>query len=223
LTPRQAGAGAGISGNDRGSASGRMGFILTTSNLSKRFGGLSAVDNVDLSLSPGELRCIIGPNGCGKTTLFNLITGDLKPTQGRVVFDGQDITGWPVHRVSRLGIVRKFQVPSVFEGLTVFQNMRVPYWAGKRPALASRPRLMLLDEPTAGMTVPETEATARLIQRISAEHRVSIVVIEHDVAFVQAVASRVTVMFKGSIFREGTYREIQAAPEIHQIYLGRHQ
>jgi urea ABC transporter ATP-binding protein UrtD len=246
-----------------------MDQILQTKGLTKRFGGLTAVDDVALGLDQGELRCIIGPNGCGKTTLFNLITGALSPSSGRVVFAGTDITGWPVRRISRLGIGRKFQVPAIFEELTVFDNMRIPFWAGKNPSmlgrprinaanrrrimdhleqvnlaevagdqatnlshgqkqwleigmvLASRPRLILLDEPTAGMTVTETQATANLIRRILAETGLSILVIEHDIGFVKEVASKVTVMFKGSIFKEGTYDQIQADEEIHRIYLGR--
>ncbi len=246
-----------------------MDFILETRGLSKRFGGLIAVDNVDIKLGKGELRCIIGPNGCGKTTFFNLITGNLKPSSGHVIFMGTDITGWAVHDISQLGICRKFQVPSIFEGLTVFENMRIPYYARAKPSvfgrtqlsrnvnaeimehlrrvnlvdqagelaknlahgqkqwleigmvLASRPSLMLLDEPTAGMTVTETKLTAELIKKISEETNISILVIEHDLSFVKEVALKVTVMYKGAVFREGAYDEIQEDREIHDIYLGR--
>lgn len=246
-----------------------MQTILETQGLSKQFGGVLAVDQVDFSLASGELLCILGPNGCGKTTLFNLITGHLKPNSGRVAFAGQDITGFPVHRISRLGIGRKFQVPSLFEELTVFDNLRAPYFARQKPrmlatpktnaqvrqeifeilerihltdklsekavnlahgqrqwleigmVLSSRPRLMLLDEPTAGMTDQETRQTAELIQRISSQTSLAIVVIEHDIAFVREVASRVIVMNKGGIFRQGPYRDIQEDPEVRDIYLGR--
>ncbi|MCG8403750.1 MAG: ATP-binding cassette domain-containing protein, partial [Phycisphaerales bacterium] len=166
-------------------------------------------------MEEGELRCILGPNGCGKTTLFNLISGRYKPTSGRVFFNGQDITGKAVHLIGRAGIGRKFQIPSVFGSLTLEENLRVSLFSAKRPSLftsnssfgkgrekitgllellglsdkakdraenlshgerqwleigmvlASRPRLMLLDEPTAGMTAVETSGTARLIRKIS--------------------------------------------------------
>ncbi len=250
---------------------GKPKHILEVNGLRKTFGGLTAVENLDLRLEYGELRCIIGPNGCGKTTLFNLITGNLKPTAGRVIFEGREITAWPVPEISRLGIYRKFQVPSVFEGLTVYENMRIPYFARMKPSilgrssvsrnehqeimellervnlagqagelagnlahgqkqwleigmvLASRPRLMLLDEPTAGMTIAETKITADLVQEISESSNISVMVIEHDLGFVKEVARKITVMYKGSIFREGTYEEIQADKDIHDIYLGRHR
>ena len=105
-----------------------MAVILETSNLTKRFGGLTAVDQVNLRLDEGELRCIIGPNGCGKTTLFNLISGFYKPSEGQVLYNGQDITGKAVYTISQLGIGRKFQVPSVFNQLTVYENIRVPFY-----------------------------------------------------------------------------------------------
>jgi len=246
-----------------------MDFILETQNLSKKFGGLVAVDKVGLRLRAGELRCIIGPNGCGKTTLFNLISGHFKPTSGSVFFNQHEITGRAVHEISRMGIGRKFQVPSIFEGLTVFENMRIPSLSHHNPSLrkaltpdcrsrekilsqleridladqanelatnlshgqkqwleigmvlASEPKLMLLDEPTAGMTIVETRRTAELIKKISRESGVGILVIEHDLSFVQDIASRVTVLYKGSVFREGSYEEIQSDEEIHKIYLGR--
>ena len=105
-----------------------MPFILETKALTKKFGGLIAVDQVNLRLDEGELRCIIGPNGCGKTTLFNLISGFYKPSEGQVLYNGQDITGKAVYTISQLGIGRKFQVPSVFNQLTVYENIRVPFY-----------------------------------------------------------------------------------------------
>ncbi len=243
--------------------------IFRTQDLTKQFGGLIAVNNVSLTLQKGELRCILGPNGCGKTTLFNLISGRYKPTSGKVFFDGQDITGRSIHLISRTGIGRKFQVPSVFGNLTIRENLRVSVLSANRPTLftsnrslrkgrkkitelidllslgekagqpadslshgerqwleigmvlASEPKLMLLDEPTAGMTAVETSNTAQLIRRISTDTAISVVVIEHDINFVKELASPVTVMYKGAIFREGSYTEIQGDEEVHSIYLGR--
>jgi urea ABC transporter ATP-binding protein UrtD len=243
--------------------------ILKTQAVTKKFGGLMAVDHVDLKLADGELRCIIGPNGCGKTTLFNLITGYYNPSSGSVFFMDQDITAKPVHVISKLGIGRKFQVPGIFNQLTVYENIRVPFFSNQRQSmfvsarvdsdshqrilgylskinlsekadvlamnlshgqrqwleigmvLASNPRLMLLDEPTAGMTVTETRETAALIKEISHTTGISILVIEHDIRFVKEIASRITVMYKGTIFREGSYEEIQSDSEVREIYLGR--
>ena len=246
-----------------------MAAILETKAITKSFGGLTAVDQVDLKLEDVELRCIIGPNGCGKTTLFNLITGYYRPSSGKVFFAGQDITAKPVHVISKLGIGRKFQIPGIFEQLTVYENIRVPFFANQRQSmfvgsrvdsdshqkimkhlfninladkaeelaknlahgekqwleigmvLASKPRLMLLDEPTAGMTVKETRQTAKLIQEISKTTGITILVIEHDIRFVREIAGRITVMYKGTIFREGSYEEIQSDAEVRKIYLGR--
>ena len=248
-----------------------MQTIFETKDLTKKFGGLTAVDRVSLKLDQGELRCIIGPNGCGKTTLFNVITGHYKPTAGQAFFLGQEVSGQPVHVISRLGIGRKFQVPGIFNQLSVYENICVPFFSLQRPSmladsstdsrshreimeslerinladkaeepamnlahgekqwleigmvLASRPKLMLLDEPTAGMTVSETRKTADLIKEISKSTDISILVIEHDIGFVKEIASRITVMYKGSIFREGNYEEIQADEDVHEIYLGRRQ
>ncbi len=248
-----------------------MRTILETQGITKRFGGLMAVNQVDLKLEDGELRCVIGPNGCGKTTLFNLITGYYRPSSGKVLFANQDITAKPVHAISKMGIGRKFQVPGIFDQLTVYENIRVPFFSNQRQSmfvssrldakshekimeqlenikledkandlaknlahgerqwleigmvLASRPKLMLLDEPTAGMTVKETHRTAVLIKEISRIAGISIIVIEHDISFVKEIASRITVMYKGSIFREGDYEEIQADEAVREIYLGRHR
>jgi urea ABC transporter ATP-binding protein UrtD len=246
-----------------------MAAILETKAITKNFGGLTAVDQVDLKLEDGELRCIIGPNGCGKTTLFNLISGYYKPSAGSVLFGDQDITGKPVHVISKLGIGRKFQIPGIFDQLTVYENIRVPFFSNQRQSmfvsahvdsdshkrilkylsrinlsekadelamnlshgekqwleigmvLASNPRLMLLDEPTAGMTVTETRETATLIKDISHTTGISILVIEHDIRFVKEIAGCITVMYKGTIFREGSYEEIQSDAEVRKIYLGR--
>lgn len=243
--------------------------ILETRGLTKKFGGLTAVDHIDLSLAGGELRCIIGPNGCGKSTFFNLITGNYRPTEGQVIFEGNEITGKPVHIIGRMGIGRKFQVPGIFNQLTVYDNIQVPFFHDHRrslffkpgknsdihqkimallekinlvdkadlPAinlahgekqwleigmvLARQPRLMLLDEPTAGMTVTETHQTAALIRDISRKEKISILVIEHDIGFVREIARRITVLYKGAVFKEGSYETIQTDESVRRIYLGR--
>jgi urea ABC transporter ATP-binding protein UrtD len=244
--------------------------ILETKNLRKAFGGLVAVDGVDFSLSSGELRSMIGPNGCGKTTFFNLITGKLKPTEGHVYYEGEDITNLPIHKISQKGIGRKFQIPSIFSAMSVYENIRVPFFSDQKRhsmfmsrgiqkeyhdqimailrevrleqkanersdnlshgekqwleigmALAGKPNLLLLDEPTGGMTLGETKATVDLIKKISSDLKISILVIEHDISFVREVEGRVTVMYKGQIINEGRFEEIQRDKTVREIYLGR--
>ena len=248
----------------------RMENLLETRNLRKRFGGLVAIDGVNFSLSRGELRSIIGPNGCGKTTFFNLVTGKLKPTEGRVYYEGEDITNLPIDRISQKGIARKFQVPSIFGTMTVYENIQVPFFSGQKRhsmfvgrtirreshdqimailrevrleqkaneisdylshgekqwleigmALANKPNLLLLDEPTGGMTLGETRATVGLIRRIATDLNISILVIEHDISFVREIERKVTVMYKGRIINEGTFEEIQKDKTVREIYLGR--
>ena len=242
--------------------------LLEVNGLRRTFGALAAVDGVSFSLEGGQLAALVGPNGCGKSTLFNLITGALAPTAGRVVFDGDDITGLPVHAIARRGVGRKFQVPAVFDELTVAENVMMPGWvhgplpllrraatamdrhplaaavlariglADKRhlPAaalshgerqwleigmlLASDARLLLLDEPTAGMTVAETAATADLIHAIMADGH-TIMVIEHDMGFVERLRCPVMMMAHGRILRTGSYAEMRADPEVKALYFGR--
>jgi urea ABC transporter ATP-binding protein UrtD len=243
--------------------------FLEVEDLAKDFGGIHAVDGLSLALAERELLCVIGPNGCGKTTLFNLITGEFPPSAGRLSFRGKELTGLRPFEISRLGIGRKFQVPAVYPALTVRENLAVPLFAetGRRglrgllarddgrageasrvldlvrladqaevPAgelshgqkqwleigllLASRPRLMLLDEPTAGMTLGETEATAELILRIHAETETAVVVIEHDMGFVRRLGCPVAVMLQGRILCRGSYEEVSADPRVREAYLG---
>lgn len=242
--------------------------FLEVAGLAKDFGGIHAIADLSLDVAEGELLCIIGPNGCGKSTFFNLITGQFAPTSGRIRFRGNDIAGVAPHRISRLGIGRKFQVPRVYEELTVRQNLDVPIYAeaaqrglhgilrrpdpgpeagellrltrlgdkAAQPAgelshgekqwleiamlLATRPRLMLLDEPTSGMTAAETEATAALIQTIHRKRGTAIIVIEHDMGFVGQLACPVAVMMRGTLLCRGSLEEVSANPVVREAYLG---
>jgi len=239
--------------------------VLVVRGLRRRFAGLEALDGLDLSVRRGELLAIIGPNGAGKSTLFNVITGLLPPTAGTVELDGRDVTGTPPHRIARLGVGRKFQVPNVFEGLSVRQNLVVAargrdgirgllgrdradrdriegilqrlhldekahivaselshgerQWLEIGAVLASDPRLLLLDEPTAGMTMRETRMTEDLLRTLSEGH--TIVVIEHNVRFVREVARRVVVMHRGRVLADGPISQIERDERVRDVYLGR--
>jgi ABC-type branched-subunit amino acid transport system ATPase component len=232
--------------------------FLEIEGLTKMFGGVRAVDDVDLTLGADEMRCVIGPNGCGKTTLFNLITGYLPPTSGTIRFEGRDLPGRALHEIARAGIVRKFQVPSIFAGLTVEENLRTalaaPHaapvadeaarllsrvrldrhrhqlagtlshgqkqWLELALVLAAGPRLILLDEPSAGMTREEKAETVRLIHSIRAETAISALVIEHDMDFVEALECPVVVMMLGRMVASGTFNEVRADPVVREAYLG---
>lgn len=235
--------------------------LLDVTDLVKEFGGVRAVDGVDLAVRAGEMRCIIGPNGCGKTTLFNLITGYLPATEGSILFDGRNISGMAMHEIARAGIVRKFQVPSVFADLTVADNVasalirrrggggargasdarhllhmvRLDTHAGSRAGtlshgqkqwlelamvLATDPLLVLLDEPAAGMTRSEKMETVRLLEEIRSRSPVALLVIEHDMAFVEALDCGVSVMMMGRMVTSGTFAEIRMNDEVRAAYLG---
>ena len=233
-------------------------FILETEQLERRFGGVRAIHDVNFRLRRGELRCLIGPNGAGKSTFFKMITGQLKPSDGKIKFDGQDITGAQRHEVSKLGIGIKNQVPDVFNGISVRENL----WAAARfrhnakdagtivdrvlekmtlAAMAERlvgelshgqrqwvefgmvmalePKIILLDEPTAGMTAEETNRTADLIREVN--QTTTIVVVEHDMQFIRQIAKIVTVFHQGQILAEDTMENIQQNQMVLDIYLGK--
>jgi len=241
--------------------------LLRTEDLTKDFGGVKAVNKLQFVLQEREVRCIIGPNGAGKTTFFDLISGFLTPTAGRIFFRRADITRLPPYARARLGIGRKFQIPSVYNTLTVSQNLVIPVQLaldGKTPllakvpdavysrvdeiltkiglherrndpaaslshgekqwlelglALANNPALLLLDEPTAGMSPEETKETAKLITNLS--EGLSIAIIEHDIQFVKELGTKVTVMHHGNVLLEGTLDELQRDDRMSEIYFGK--
>jgi branched-chain amino acid transport system ATP-binding protein len=228
--------------------------VLQTTGLTRRFGGLQAVDSVDLRIWEGRIHCIIGPNGAGKSTMFNLISGVLPPTAGRVTFGGRDITRESPQAIARLGLARSFQTPRVFATMPVLDHVllasrehahdcplargalarvglderehvlaeNLAHGEKKRlemaMALAMRPRLVLLDEPTAGMNAHETEAVATIVREIATVAAVAI--IEHDIDFVRGLADDVTVLHKGAVMREGTIAEIEGDADVRRVYLG---
>jgi ABC-type uncharacterized transport system ATPase subunit len=229
--------------------------LLRAENVGIRFGGLQALEALNLTVHDKELCCIIGPNGAGKSTFLNVLTGTLRPTTGSVRFLGHDIGGLPLHRIARLGIARKFQIPSVFPSLSVEDNLKVARWGAPSPArpigelldlvalgnraatlagalahgqkqwleigmaLAIEPRLLLLDEPTAGMTPQETMATAEMLLRLKGEF--SIVAVEHDIRFVRALNCETLVLHQGRRLRSGPFHDIEADEMVRDVYLGR--
>jgi urea transport system ATP-binding protein len=244
------------------------GVLLSLDEVTVSFDGFKALNGLSLALEPGEMRAVIGPNGAGKTTMMDVITGKTKPDAGRVVFgDDIDLTRLDEPAIARLGIGRKFQRPTVFEPLSVRDNIllalngdRSPRFALRaretpeervrleaillttrlmaqcdRPAaelshgqkqwleigmlLAQDPRLLLVDEPVAGMTDAETEATADLLREINCTR--TVVVVEHDMAFVRALGVKVTVLHEGSVLAEGSIDQVQNHSRVIEVYLGR--
>jgi len=232
--------------------------LLRTELLTMRFGGVTAVEDTNFSLDDGELRCLIGPNGAGKSTFFKCLIGQLRPTAGKIVFDGANIAGAEPHDIARRGIAIKTQVPSLFDGLSVTENLRLAagrkrdraatrdaveaiivqigltdqagQQAGQLPhgqrqwlelgvVLACEPRLMLLDEPTAGMTHGEVARTADIIREIARNR--ALIVVEHDMQFIQMIADKVTVFHQGQILAEDTMANIMTDPRVRDVYLGK--
>ncbi len=251
------------------SAAEKSSSILRTKNLVKNFGGITVANKINFSMSEGELRCLVGPNGAGKTTFFNLITGILRPSDGDIFFGDRKITNLPSHKISRLGLARSFQVPNVYNGLSVFDNVQVATQQ-KKPtynpfsspnafsdeinqsvteilsrfdlisqktnkasklshgekrklelaiSLACAPKLLLLDEPCAGLTISETEEIGQLILQLSSQN-ISILIIEHDTKFVKKNADTITVLHRGEIVAEGTPEDIEKNDYVKEIYLG---
>ena len=249
--------------------------LLSLKNVTKRFGGLVAVNGVDLALEEGDLAGLIGPNGAGKTTVFNLLTGVYEPSEGELLFDGVSLSGKKPHEIARLGIGRTFQNIRLFAELTVLDNVRtaastrekiglfdsivrtprfdrveasttkearrllsllgladvegelaknLPYGDQRRleiaRALATGPKLLLLDEPAAGMNPQESEDLMHLIRRLRDEFGVTILLIEHDMNVVMGVCEKITVLVYGQPVAHGTPDEIRANPKVIEAYLG---
>ena len=245
--------------------------LLQVEGVSRHFGSLIAVDNVSLEVAAGELRAVIGPNGAGKTTFFNMISGFVAPTTGKILFDGRDITATPPHQRVGVGIARTFQITEIFPELSVRENLRIPVevaaglrvspWISRATdrqvrgrvaellemgglaekadrlvgelshgdqraaeilmALALKPRLLLLDEPTAGMGERETYEVTQLVRRLHKYQKLSIVLIEHDMRVVFHLAERIMVLAEGAVLAEGTSAEIAADERVQAAYLGK--
>jgi ABC-type branched-subunit amino acid transport system ATPase component len=215
--------------------------ILRAEGLTRRFGGLVAVNAVSLSVEAGQVHGIIGPNGAGKTTLFNLISGFVSPDSGRLWLEEHEITRLPAHERSRLGVVRTFQNIRLFRGLSVLDNVLLGQYPVARPgylaiwprptareraelarALAARPRVLLLDEPTAGMNAQESEEIADEILSIRARG-ITVVLVEHDMNVVMRTSDQVSVLNFGQKIAEGTPAQIQANPDVRLAYLGQEE
>ncbi len=237
-------------------------------NLEKSFGGLKATDNVSLHIKQGDICSLIGPNGAGKTTFFNLITGHIKPDSGKVLFQGEDITGKPAMAITRKGIARSFQIVNIFPQLTVYENIMVAVLSQKRRsfnflrpakkiaaeeiesllesigltrqknmlsgqlshgnqkrlevgiALAMKPKLLALDEPTAGMAVEEKAAILETIKSLIRATGCTVLLCEHDMSVIFEVSDYIWVLHNGRIAANGTIDEIKNNEVVQRIYLG---
>jgi branched-chain amino acid transport system ATP-binding protein len=242
--------------------------IVATSGLRKEFRGFVAVRDVDLSVAEGSVHALVGPNGAGKTTLFNLLTGFLTPSAGRIELAGRDVTGLPPERIAGLGVARSFQITTLFPALTVRDHVELAlqarttlgwrFWRSDKHmrrfrdragellaevgladhadipvealaygrkralelavALALDPRLLLLDEPTAGMGAEDIDSTVALVKRVAAGR--TVVLVEHNMSVVASLADRVTVLQQGTVLVEGSYAEVREDPRVVTAYLG---
>jgi len=244
------------------------GRILYLEDVSVSFDGFKAINKLSLDIAPGELRCIIGPNGAGKTTMMDIITGKTRPDEGRVFFGSTiDLLRYKESEIAQMGIGRKFQKPTVFEQLSVFENLELALktnkavtssmffrldsaqsdrlaevlhtihlnenvrgqagnlshgqkqWLEIGMLLMQDPKLLLLDEPVAGMTDEETERTAELFLSLKGKH--SLMVVEHDMSFINTISDIVTVLCDGSVLAQGTLAQVQSDERVIEVYLGR--
>jgi urea transport system ATP-binding protein len=244
-----------------------MPSLLEVKGLTTRVSGFTILKNLDFAVAEHELRVLLGPNGAGKTTLICMITGQYKPVAGSIRFAGQDITGWAPDEVFQVGISRKFQVPNMYETLSVFDNVMVSLqgrrrvlstlferlrgeevdriweilefidlagkandsadtlshgerqWLELGMLIASNPKLLLLDEPTTGMTEEGKHKTAELILKIAKTH--TVLLVEHDMHIVRQIAQRVTVLHQGQLLAEGPLSEVLDNDLVRQVYLGK--
>jgi len=246
--------------------------ILEVKGVNKRFGGLQALGDVDLSVKENSVHAIIGPNGAGKSTLLNCLVGKLIPDTGSVMFDGQSVLGRAPYEINQMGISRVFQTPEIFGDLSVMENMMIPCFAKRDGAfelnalasvdsqrdvmekaeamleemnmadkrhmhaaslsrgdkrrleigmcLSQEPRLLLLDEPTAGMARADTNNTIDLLKQISDERDITIAIIEHDMHVVFSLANRITVLAQGTPLVEDNPENIRGNPKVREAYLG---
>ena len=245
-----------------------MTAVLKVENLAKHFGGIKAVNGVSFEVAPGELKALIGPNGAGKSTCFNMLMGQLKPTSGRVLFDGRDITGRPPREIWRLGVGRTFQITGTYQSMTVAENVQMALISHHRRlfamlprahrlyreeamalletvgmadqadracailaygdlkrlelaiALAHGPRLLLMDEPTAGMAPRERIRLMQLTADIVRERGVSVLFTEHDMDVVFAHSHHIMVLNRGELIAEGSAAEVRANARVQEVYLG---
>jgi branched-chain amino acid transport system ATP-binding protein len=243
-------------------------MLLRVEKVTKSFDGFVAVQDVEITVAQGLMACIIGPNGAGKSTIFNLITGHLQPTRGKILFRDRDITGLPPYTICQLGMGRSFQRTNIFPRLSVFDNVQVGVLAHRKKtlnfftpskklvqdetyallaqvgladeaqsisgmlsygfqkqlelgiALASEPELLLLDEPTAGMSPQETANAIALIATIVRERGLTLLFTEHDMDVVFRIAERITVLHQGQVLAEGTPAAVRSNPEVQRVYLG---
>ncbi|MEM9228118.1 MAG: ABC transporter ATP-binding protein [Pseudomonadota bacterium] len=249
--------------------------ILEVQNVNKRFGGLQALNNVNLNVNKGDVHAIIGPNGAGKSTLLNCFVGRLEPDTGSVMFDGQSLLGKKPHQINQTGVSRVFQTPEIFSDLTVLENVMIPAFAkrdgayklnpfgrvtaeaeirdsaeevlsdvnmaDKRMMIAAElsrgdkrrlemamclvqdPKLLLLDEPTAGMARADTNKTIDLLKQIGEARGITKVVIEHDMHVVFSLADTISVLAQGTVIAEDKPENIKGHPKVREAYLGEAQ
>lgn len=242
-------------------------YLLETKRLKKQIGSFRLMESLDFHLEKGEIRGLIGPNGAGKSSLMHLITGKTEATSGSILFKGQDITEFPLHERTNLGIGIKFQISNVFIEETVVNNIQIAiqeknclwktmndkriheevddiietiglkdkkWWLAKELShgekqwleigmvLAVKPSLLMLDEPTSGMTKYETEKTAELIFNIRDNSDTTILIVEHDFPFIKQICDKITVMNFGAKLAEGSVEDIENNQEVQNVYLGGH-